>query len=260
MAYPSIVFCHGAWHTPDFFHKVIAILEPLGYKCVTVALPSSSGRVPPTTDLGEDIAAIRSVVLKELEAGHDVVMHAHSWGGIPTSSALEGLTKPERLASGKTTGVTKLTYVSAFVIPENTSLEEFIGGPQPTWVIDDVSFATTRRDLKQIFYHDVDSKEADEWLAKLKPQSLASFTKKTTDAAWKRIPSAYLICEDDRAVSAAFQEIMTGQMKGAGVEIVETRIGGSHSPYLTRPNGVVKFLRAAIGEPLECRRHEVPKM
>ncbi|CZR50917.1 uncharacterized protein PAC_00791 [Phialocephala subalpina] len=230
MGSPTIVFCHGAWHNPEFFHKVIAILEPLGYRCVTVALPSSSGRVPPPTSLDEDIAAIRGVVLQELDAGHDVVINAHSWGGVPTTTALEGLTKPERLASGKSTGVTKLTFVAAFVIPEHNKNMTHAG------------------DLQQIFYHDVEPKEAAEWLGKLKSQSLASFCTKTTDAAWKKIPSAYLVTEDDRAVPAAFQEIMIGQMKEAGAEIVVTRIEGSHSPYLAKPGAVVDFLKKEIGE------------
>lgn len=264
MAYPTIVFCHGAWHNVHFFDKVIAILEPLGYRCVTVSLPSASGRVPPTTSLYEDIAPIRSAVLKELNAGHDVLINAHSWGGIPASTALEGLTKPERLADGKTTGVIKMTYVAAFVLPEDMSLQDFVGGPQPTWIVDDVSYEQGtisqesiadisqdgnlihKGDPRDIFYHDVDPKEADEWTAKLKSQSLASFTTKTTSAAWKKIPAEYLVCENDRAVPAVFQDVMIGKMKEAGAEVSTTRLSTAHSPYLNKPDAVADFLKTAI--------------
>lgn len=137
MSKPTLILCHGAWHSVNFFDKVIGILEPLGYRCVTVPLPSI-GRVPPSTGIDEDINAVRTAVLKELEADRDVVMHAHSWGGIPVSSALNGLGKFERQRDGLTGGVTKLTYVAAMVIPEDVSFIDAVGGLPPDWVVQDV--------------------------------------------------------------------------------------------------------------------------
>lgn len=127
---PTIVFVPGAWHGPEFFGPVISILEPLGYKCVTVSMPAV-GRTKPVDSLDEDIAVVRTAVMKELDAGLDVIMHAHSWAGIPVNSALDGLSKPERERDGKKGAVVKLTFVSSFVIPENTSLLECIGGVVP---------------------------------------------------------------------------------------------------------------------------------
>jgi pimeloyl-ACP methyl ester carboxylesterase len=74
---PAIVFCHGAWHSVQFFEKAIAILEPLGYKCITVPLPSV-GSLPPVNNLDDDIAAVRTAVIKELDAGRNVMVNAHS--------------------------------------------------------------------------------------------------------------------------------------------------------------------------------------
>jgi hypothetical protein len=127
---PTIVFVPGACHTPEFFGPVISILEPLGYKCVTVSMPAV-GKTKPVDSLDEDIAAIRTVVLKELDAGLDVIMNVHSWGGIPTNSALDGLSKAEREKDGKTGAVVKMTFVASFVLPENTSLLDAIGGVVP---------------------------------------------------------------------------------------------------------------------------------
>lgn len=74
---PTIIFCHGAWHSVQFFEKVIPILEPLGYKCIAVPLPSV-GSSPPVTSLDQDIEAIRTAVMKELDADCDVMINAHS--------------------------------------------------------------------------------------------------------------------------------------------------------------------------------------
>lgn len=79
MTHPVIILVHGAMHSPEYYNQVIAILQPLGYKCVTVDLPSA-GRLPPVTSLSEDIATIRKTVEIELDAGNDVIVSTHSYG------------------------------------------------------------------------------------------------------------------------------------------------------------------------------------
>ena len=136
---PTIVFVHGAWHDTEFFSPVISILEPLGYKCVTVSMPAV-GQTKPVESLDEDIAAVRTTVMKELDAGLDVIINAHSWAGIPVNSALDGLSKAEREKDGKKGAVVKMTFVSSFLLPENTSLLDSIGGVVPDfWDIREVN-------------------------------------------------------------------------------------------------------------------------
>ncbi|CZT01534.1 uncharacterized protein RCO7_02122 [Rhynchosporium graminicola] len=248
MSKPSIVFCHGAWHGPRFFDKVIAILEPLGYRCVTFSFPGT-GNVPAVESLDEDIAAVRAVVLKEIDAGFDVVVSPHSWGGVPTCSALDGLSIAERRRDGKPGGVMKLAFVSAFVLPEETSVEDVIGGAPPFWVPDeDGNFKLPDDVSKAIFYHDLPSDEADEWVSQLKSQSLTTCLTKTTSAAWKKIPSTYLICENDRPIPLQLQESMIATIKEEGGIIDTERLFVSHSPHLVIPEKVVGFLRRAAGE------------
>jgi hypothetical protein len=55
-------------------------------------------------------------------------------------------------------------------------------------------------DVMRTMYHDCDPKEAEEAISKLKVHSLATFETKTTYAPFKKIPSAYLICENDGAI------------------------------------------------------------
>jgi pimeloyl-ACP methyl ester carboxylesterase len=142
MTKPTIIFVHGAWHTSGFFEKTIALVRPLGYRCIAVDLPAV-GSNPPVTSLTEDIGPIRAAVVQEVELGHEVIIHAHSWGGIPTTSALDGLSSTERQELKKTGGVLKITFVSSFVLPVGVSLEQAIGGPalRPDWwlIAEDVS-------------------------------------------------------------------------------------------------------------------------
>jgi hypothetical protein len=63
-----------------------------------------------------------------------VLTRLTGWGGIPTTTSLEGLSKAERNEQGYANGVIKLTFVSSFVLPEGASLVDAIGGSLPPWV------------------------------------------------------------------------------------------------------------------------------
>ena len=65
--------------------------------------------------------------MRELDAGRDVMMHAHSWPGVPVCRALEGFSRAERQKEGKAGAVVQLTFVSIFVLQEGVSLQDFIG-------------------------------------------------------------------------------------------------------------------------------------
>jgi hypothetical protein len=88
-----------------------------------------------------------------------------------------------------------------------------------------------------MFYHDLDMADAENWVTKLNPHSIASFRDKTRSAAWRRIP-------------AQAQEAMTTDVKEAGGEIVVERVFSGHSPHLSKPDVVAGFLRRAAGEKL----------
>ena len=97
-------------------------------------------------------------------------------------------------------------------------------------------------------YQDLDSDDAKHWVSKLKPHSPATFLAKATSAAWRTIPSAYLICENDATIPVQAQEAMISTVQKEGGQIEVERIRGSHSPHLKQPDTVANFLRRAAGE------------
>lgn len=62
--------------------------------------------------------------------------------------------------------------------------------------------------------------------------------------AWREIPTAYVVCGEDRAVPVAAQDMLVRMVRDQGVEVEEVRLDGcSHSPFLSMPKrlaGVVK--------------------
>lgn len=113
---PTFVLVPGAWHRPGYFTQIRTYLSEHGYPSVAVATPSV-GSDPPAASMDVDIVAVEAAVKKILDAGDDVVLLMHSYGGGPGSEAAgriaEGLLK-----SGPVEGkgrIKRLAYVAAFV-------------------------------------------------------------------------------------------------------------------------------------------------
>jgi len=101
---------------------------------------------------------------------------------------------------------------------------------------------------EQMFYHDLSTEQAAYWSSKLAPHSYATKFVGVPSAAWRTIPSSYLICEDDRAIPVFVQEAMVKACQDGGAQMQVERIFCSHSPFLSKPEATMAFLRRAAGE------------
>lgn len=114
---PTFIFVPGAWHCATKFEPVTSKLEALGYPTKSVQLPCY-GAEPPLSDFHPDVAAIRQEIEKSVDAGEDVVLFMHSYGGIVGCEACRGLGKAAREKEGKIGGVVRLVFCAAFMVPE----------------------------------------------------------------------------------------------------------------------------------------------
>lgn len=113
MSKPAIVLVPGAWHKPQHLHKVIDGLEKSGYEAHAVALASVDSEVP-IASWDKDAEGVREVIVKNLDAGKDVIVIAHSYGGFVMSEAVKGLGKKARKENqGLESGVLRLIYMCA---------------------------------------------------------------------------------------------------------------------------------------------------
>jgi len=166
MTNPTLVLVHGAWHSPDHFKPLIQILESHKYKAVGVTCPSSprtATTIPAPFE--DDCEAIRSIILRELDSANVLVI-AHSYGGVPASNALRGLSPPARAASNHTTAVTGIAYISAAAIPAGTTFLQALGG-QPKQIHDlsakDGFARVGESGSEHYFYNDLPADEAKHW-------------------------------------------------------------------------------------------------
>ena len=90
---PHIVVAMGSFQTPWHYSFLKSSIEKSGYDVTIVNLPSTGGWTVVAEAMARDIAAIRSALKEQIDAGRDVVLMAHSQGGVSASAALEGLAK-----------------------------------------------------------------------------------------------------------------------------------------------------------------------
>lgn len=146
---PVILIVPGAFGTPAGFDGLLPYLTKAGYTTHPGAYPSCNCSDPTQESAAKDIASLRdNVLLPLLSDGKDVVIVAHSYGGVVAGGAARGLAKETRSAQGHDTSVVGLIYVAGNITLEGESLLAAIGGAWPPFIkFDTVSIQTMRPQL-----------------------------------------------------------------------------------------------------------------
>ena len=100
-----------------------------------------------------------------------------------------------------------LVYLCGFQLDIGESLLGAVGGTAPNWW--DVHRLENYVDPlrpEEVFYADVAPQTARGAIARLRHQSLSAFGQQLTRAAWRTIPSTYILCEQDVAIPIDAQE------------------------------------------------------
>lgn len=133
MSNKTFVFSLGAWVVPSVFDATRSHLKSLGFSSACPAHPAI-GAEPPSMTLEDDTESLRGVLTAYVDEGRDVIVVAHSYGGVVASSAVEGLTKTARTDAGKPGGVIKVIYLAAFALDKGQSLLGMLGGNYLPWM------------------------------------------------------------------------------------------------------------------------------
>jgi pimeloyl-ACP methyl ester carboxylesterase len=222
-----VVFVHGACVKDGawWWRRTAELLAEREVASDAPVLPScgETGAAPDARGpaLAEDVAAVRAVLTASDEP---TVVVAHSYGGIVTAEAAAGVDS-----------VRSLLLVSSYLPEVGESLSSFGGEePAPFLEIDpEGGTFTVRIDaLAETFLQDCDPEIQREALDKTALQSIAVLGAPVGAAAWKEIPTTYLVCTEDRGTPAALQREFSAK---AG-RVVEIESG--HHPFLSQPASV----------------------
>ena len=229
-----VVFVHGACVQDGswWWHRTAELLQARGVASTAAALPSCGETGVPGgsggAGLAEDVAEVRRVLTADDEP---TVVVAHSYGGIVTAEAAEGVDS-----------VRHLVLVSSYLPEVGQSLSDFggDGGPAPFLDVDPDAgtFGVRGELLVETFLQDCDGEVQAQAFDRLARQSLRVTGEPVGAAAWKRVPSTYVVCAQDRGTPPERQREFA---RKAGT-VVELDAG--HHPFLSRPDAVRDVLLA----------------
>ena len=241
----TVVLVHGAWHGAWCWDAVVPLLDAAGVPSVAVDLPGHGASTEPVGDLYTDADHVRGV-LGSIDG--PIVLAGHSYGGAVISEAASGVPDVRSLVYlcaivpdiGETVGA-----VPVEGLPTDDRSGEDDGSGELGDLIQVHEDGTTTIDVSgaaPFFYADCPPATAADSLKQLGPQSSASFVQPLRHAAWREIPSTYVVCTEDQVIAVPFQRALASR---AGSTVVEWPT--SHSPFLSRPDLVAALLTQLAG-------------
>jgi pimeloyl-ACP methyl ester carboxylesterase len=219
----TIVLVHGAWADGTGWQDVIPILQRQDYKVIAVQNP--------LTALNTDVETTKRVIDGETKKGRRVVVVGHSYGGAVMSGAAAG-----------NSGVKALVYIAAFAPDAGEPIAAFLEKyptELPTAFEPDAAgflYLSAAR-YRPIFAADLPERQTRVMQAAQKPAHGSLFGQSIAAAAWRTIPSWYVVAQEDKALSPGLQRFYATRMK-AGT----TEIKGSHVVFISRANQVAKVI------------------
>ncbi|KAH7011039.1 Alpha/beta hydrolase fold-1 [Ilyonectria destructans] len=241
MELPTILFTPGACHDPWAFDLVRSALSTKGFPTSAVAL-ATVGSPDPSLGLEDDIAAVRVELQRLIDAGNEVIVVAHSYGGIPVSNAVEGL-KHDGKAGSRNGGVIMIVYLTAWVIPVGSKLLDHSGdGLSAHWNIQgDYASAI---DPINVFYADVNPALANKAASLLRTQNVQALSGTSNFAPWTNsFEVGYIFAENDVAIPLAVQQGMASEFPAGSFT---TSLRSSHSPFLSMPESLAGTIQQAF--------------
>lgn len=220
---PTIVLVHGAFADAMSWMRVIPALLHDGYNVVAVEQP--------LTSFDADVATVKRMI--DAQTG-PVVAVGHSYGGATITAAAAG-----------NPNVKALVYIAALAPDSGEAVAAFLEKyPAPLGKAlrpDSAGFLyVDRAKLHDVFAQDLPKSQTDVMAATQKPIAGAAFQASPNAAAWKTIPSWYLVTRNDRSVNPELQRFYARRMHATTGEV-----NASHVPFLSQPAAVVRIIERA---------------
>lgn len=232
-----VVLVHGAWHGGWCWAALQAELDRRAIPSYAIDLPGQGASTAPLGDLHGDAAHVAEVIDR---LGTDVVLVGHSYGGAVITEA-----------AVRTGRVRHLVYLTAFALDAGESVLGLLrtlphhdvalsaamrpGTSEGTTVLDPASAVPA-------LYARCDAAAVQAALARLSPQSMATFTQETTGCPRPRVASTYVVCTEDEAVHPVHQEAMAERCDTV------VRLDTDHSPFLSAVTATADVIEAAVAQ------------
>ncbi|XXG96608.1 RNA helicase [Hypoxylon texense] len=260
MPKPTILFIPGSFTPPEFYDNVINAVAAKGYEIKALHYPSIGLKTgpregePPT--MYDDATFIATEVASLADEGKDVMLVAHSYGGMPATESTKGMTRNERQKQGKPGGIVRFAYMTVLLptigCSAKDTLAELPDENRIEYKFDEkgwMYFADIPATISIVLSDLPDKKEGEALVRKLRNHSSASFNTKLTYAGYKNAPVSYLFCEEDRCLLPSVQRDgieMIERESGNKVDVTYVKAG--HHPTVTAPREVIDWILREAGK------------
>ncbi|KAK6209465.1 hypothetical protein LQW54_006318 [Pestalotiopsis sp. IQ-011] len=248
---PAFLVVCGGWHPPAAYDKLREQLEGRGLEYRCPPLPSMGPSAAGVT-YHADVDAIRAAALPLFEQGREVVLVAHSAGGVPAVVATQGFETSQRAARGEKGGFKQIIFIAAVVIPIRGSdtLQTLGGSWQPgqggAEPYTKNNLMTLSKGAEKVLYSDLADAEAEAYSDLFQPHSQDAFeTPVDYIAADAGVPMTYIVTETDAVFPAFAQRALleAASVPNVKLDSIET----SHSPFASQPERLADMVVRIAG-------------
>lgn len=218
-----IVLVHGAFHGSWCWERVAIALRERGSTVHVVDLPGE-GRAPGDAGLTGKAAHLRGV-LASLE--EPAVVCGHSFGGAVISEAAP--------TDGSVAG---LVFLTAYQLDAGEAVRIADSPRNPLDFTGTDERLMPTRPWSDAAFDGLSTEDADWARPRLTPEPMEMFTTPLTRAAWHEVPSSYVVCANDPAITPEVQRDLAARSR----TVYELAAG--HSAMLSHPGEVASILHA----------------
>lgn len=95
-----------------------------------------------------------------------------------------------------------------------------------------------------MFYQDLDDETIAKLVKDLHPQSFGAFWSATTYAAWRYIPTTYILCMEDKPTTVVAAQYLIDSAKASGTHKIDNviKMNAGHSPFISKPDWTAETL------------------
>jgi pimeloyl-ACP methyl ester carboxylesterase len=225
---PTVVLVHGAWADGSCWSNVILPLRNQGLNVTAAPIP--------LTSLTEDASALRRVI--ERTTG-PVTLVGHAYAGAVIAAA-------PATASGNDDRVKSLVYVAALAPDEGETVADVFyriaPHPKAPHLLPDAYglIWMPEEGFGSAVAHKASPDQFAIMAAVQRPLAVQCIQEKAPAPAWKKVPSWYLVAEEDRMIHPETQRFMATRMNAT-----IRSYGVDHSPMYTAPELVVDVILEA---------------
>jgi pimeloyl-ACP methyl ester carboxylesterase len=133
MSKPTILVIPGSFSPLSSYDPIIAGLQSHGYTVHGIEL-ETVGRRDKAPGMYDDAAKVGARAAQLADAGAEIALVAHSYGGLVACEAAKGLARSVRAKEGKQGGIVRIVFVTAVVPRVGESLVDMMGAVTQDYV------------------------------------------------------------------------------------------------------------------------------